>query len=82
MLLLMKKIITMVVKHLSFVLEIPHSEFDNNFLINCFLWSDWHKEKETKLEETKKPDHFNLLTYQRANHIGNTANSANQCNMT
>ena len=38
-------------------------------------------EKEKKLERTKKPHHFNLLTFHSGNHIGNTVNSANQCKM-
>ena len=38
-LLLMKKMITVEVRNLSFVLEIWYSEFDNNILTNCFLWS-------------------------------------------
>ena len=39
-------------------------------------------EKETKVEQAKKPHHFNLLTCHSTNHVGNTVNSANQCNMT
>ena len=78
----MKKMITMVVRNLAFGLEIPHAEFDDNFLMNCFLWSGWHNWEETKVERTKKPHYFNFLTCHSANHIGNTENSANQCNMT
>ena len=32
----------------KFVFEIPHSEFDNNFLINCFLWFGWHNWERDK----------------------------------
>ena len=39
-------------------------------------------EKKAKVKRTKKPFYFNLLTCHSANHIGNTVNSANQCNMT
>ena len=38
----MKKTITIVVRKFSFGLEITYAEFDNNILINCFLWSGWH----------------------------------------
>ena len=47
-LLLMKKIITVVVKDLSFVLEIPFSEFHDSFSISCFLWHvcrNWERYK-------------------------------------
>ena len=38
-LLLIKNIITVVVRNLSFVLEIPYSEYDNIFLVKRQRWN-------------------------------------------
>ena len=77
----MKKIITVVVRNLSFVLEIRYPESDNNFLVSCFLCSVNIIEKETKVERIKKPHHLNLLTCHSVNRIGNIVDSANQCKL-